>query len=430
MFLRLTLLLLRTIIIFFMKGGEEAELKPETKYVRVCEAEDDEAGEVAQEDIVMGYRYGREIVAISEEDEAAVKFDGGPKSLTLFGFLPLSELKYHQLVGDGSMIFLPTEGDVNSGRAWSALVQAMLELKVVAVVRKVYSRISAPRLGALVPEYNDEGELTVVWVELPFAEDIRHLEFPSLPAPSAEQAQVMDLLVDQMMLCDEEVDGFPVDQILNPSHQHVFQSLTHRALHPGQLLPGPSQHILDSVRPPEEIFNTAQPLFQEMQKIFQTKTNEDLRKRNLSESGEVEKESKRRKTEEEEEEREEVTHVGEVTPVTDFRYLLAHSVTSNTSLDQLSLQLETVIMALLASPFSSDLTRKILACLTAHREESVARQRPELYNDLIRRVKTALSQKGKQRLWLEVVEANLGLIAHSEVAGGSPEAEAHDFLLP
>ena len=125
----------------------------------------------------------------------------------------------------------------------------------------------------------------------------------------------------------------------------------------------------------------------------------------------------------------EVTHVGEVNPVADFRYLLAHSVTSNTSLDQLSLQLETVIMALLASPFSSDLTRKILSCLTAQREESVTRQRPELYNGLIRRVKTALSERGKQRLWLEIVEANLGLIAHSEVAGGASELEAHDFLL-
>ena len=114
-----------------MKGGEEAELKPEVKYVRVCEAEGDEEGEVTQEEIVMGYRYGREIVTISEEDEALVKFDGGPKSMTLFGFLPLSELKFHQLVGDGAMIFLPNEGDVNSGRAWSTLVQAMLELKIL-----------------------------------------------------------------------------------------------------------------------------------------------------------------------------------------------------------------------------------------------------------------------------------------------------------
>ena len=409
-----------------MTGGEETELKPETKYVRDCEGEEggEEEEEVGQDDMVLGYRYGREIVTISEEDEASVKFDGGPKSMTLFGFLPLSELKYHQLVGDGSMIFLPTEGDVNSGRAWSALVQAMLEMKVVAVVRKVYSRISAPRLGALVPEYNEDGELIVVWVELPFAEDIKHLEFPSLPPASAEQSEVMDSLVEQMMLCDEEVDVFPVSEILNPNHQHVFESLSHRALNPGQILPGPSRHILHSVSPPEEIFSSAQPLFQLMQEIFQTKSTDDLRKRKLSEEEEEEEEEAKRMK------RDEVSHVGVISPVADFRFLLAHSVSSSTSLEQLCLQLESVIMDLLATPFSSDLTRKILSCLAAHREESVARQRPELFNGLIRRVKTALAEKGKQRLWLEVVEANLGLIAHSEVAGGTTEAEAHDFLLP
>ena len=424
MFSPCTLLWL-TIITFLMTGGEQTELKPETKYVRDCEGEEggEEEEEVGQDDMVLGYRYGREIVTISEEDEASVKFDGGPKSMTLFGFLPLSELKYHQLVGDGSMIFLPTEGDVNSGRAWSALVQAMLEMKVVAVVRKVYSRISAPRLGALVPEYNEDGELIVVWVELPFAEDIKHLEFPSLPPASAEQSEVMDSLVEQMMLCDEEVDVFPVSEILNPSHQHVFESLSHRALNPGQILPGPSRHILHSVSPPEEIFSSAQPLFQLMQEIFQTKSTDDLRKRKLSEEEEEEEKAKRMK-------RDEVSHVGAVSPVADFRFLLAHSVSSSTSLEQLCLQLESVIMDLLATPFSSDLTRKILSCLAAHREESVARQRPELFNGLIRRVKTALAEKGKQRLWLEVVEANLGLIAHSEVAGGATEAEAHDFLLP
>ena len=82
------------------------------------------------DNVALGYRYGAEVVTISEEDESAAKFDGGPKSLALFGFLAASQVKHHQLVGDGCMIFLPSEGDANSDRAWSALLQAMLELKV------------------------------------------------------------------------------------------------------------------------------------------------------------------------------------------------------------------------------------------------------------------------------------------------------------
>ena len=298
-------------------------------------------------------------------------------------------------------------------------------VKVVALARKVYNKNSAPRLGAMVPEYNEEGELMLVWVELPFAEDIRHLEFPSLPSPSEEQADLMDQLVDNMMLSNEEADVFPVDQILNPSHQHQYELLTHRALRPGEILPGPSPHVLSSLQPPEEIFSCAQPLFQEMKRLFVTKIKEDPKKRKLSEEEAAERDLKKSRTEEEE-----VSHVGRVTPAEDFRYLLAHRVTNNSNLDNISLQLETVLLNLLASPFSSSLTTKIISCLVAQREASSSERRPDLYNGLIRRVRAAMVEQGKERMWVEVVEADLGLIADSEVEGGVEEAEAHQFLLP
>jgi len=106
------------------KGGdEEEELKPETHYLREKE---DGVEEVDQEDVVMGYRYGNEIVSLTEQDEAAVKFEGGPKSMSLFGFLSRDQVRIQDLVGDGCMVFMPTEADGNSQRAWAALVQARL----------------------------------------------------------------------------------------------------------------------------------------------------------------------------------------------------------------------------------------------------------------------------------------------------------------
>ena len=160
-----------------------------------------------------------------------------------------------------------------------------------------------------------------------------------------------------------------------------------------------------------------------MKELFKTKVKEDPRKRKQSED--EERESKRLRREEEE-----VTYVGRATPAEDFRYLLAHSVTSGTNLTVLSQQLETVLLNLLASPFSSSLTTKIISSLSALREESVANQRPELYNRLVKKLKADMIKQGKARLWLEVVEANLGLIANSEVAGGAEEEEADSFLLP
>ena len=115
------------------RGGDE-ELRPETKYTR----HDEKQSEVEADDIIMGYRYGQDIVAISEQDEQSVKFDGGPKSMTLFGFLSRSEVRIENLVGDGCMVFMPSEADGNSQRAWSALVQvSKLHQSLFSVLRLV-----------------------------------------------------------------------------------------------------------------------------------------------------------------------------------------------------------------------------------------------------------------------------------------------------
>jgi len=414
------------------RGGDE-ELRPETKYLR----NNEEQSEVDPDEVVMGYRYGQEIVSISEGDEQNAKFDGGPKSMTLFGFLSRSEVRIQDLVGDGCMVFMPSEADGNSQRAWSALVQAMVELDVVAVVRKVYNKNSAPRLGALMPEYNEEGELFLCYVELPFAEDLRQMEFPSLPEPSEDQQDAMDDLVDVMMLCEDTTDDhgnavndcLNVSEMLNPNTQYLFQSLRHRALNPGRVLAPPADHITELLNcVPQEIQEAASPVLQRINQLFTTKVNENLNKRKRSQDNEDNSDEAKRSRNGTSQSQTEILEVGTSSPVEDFRYLLSHSVSSNTTFDIVAQQLDSVIMKLLSSTFGANIITKIIACLTAYREESCSRHRPELYNNLIRRVKANLGVHSK--LWLEVAEANLGLIADSEVAGGSSEVEAAEFLMP
>ena len=76
-----------------------------------------------------------------------------------------------QLIGNGSMAFLQSEDDDNSAVAVSTLAQAMAELGVVGIVRRVYSRATAPRLGVLAPEEDEAGGRYLAYVDLPFAED-------------------------------------------------------------------------------------------------------------------------------------------------------------------------------------------------------------------------------------------------------------------
>ena len=409
------------------KGGDE-ELKPETHYQRERE---DRVEEVDQEDVVMGYRYGNEIVSLTEQDEAAVKFEGGPKSMSLFGFLSRDQVRIQDLVGDGCMVFMPGEADGNSQRALAALVQAMLELDMVMVVRKVYSKASAPRLGALVPEYNDDGELILCHVELPFAEDIKDLQLPSLPAVTGEQENLMDSLIEQSMLCQVDEHGeavndlLPVHAMLNPNTQFMYQALRHRVTQPGRIVPPPAEHILDILRINPKIEEAVKPVHEDMKEVFKTKVNEKItNKRKRQDDESFIDETKKSRVDDSA-----VTEVGPIRPVDDFRYLLAHSVSSNTTFDSLAQQLEAVVLRLLSGKYSASLVSKIVGCLSALRDEACHRQRPEVYNNFVRKVKEKCEGEN-EKILLEIAEANLGLIADSEVRGGVQEREAAEFLMP
>ena len=409
------------------RGGDEEELKPETSYVREKESK---VEEVEQEDVVMGYRYGQEIVSLTEQDEAMAKFDGGPKSMSLFGFLSRDQVRIQDLVGDGCMVFMPTEADGNSQRAWTALIQAMLEMDMVMVVRKVYNKSSAPRLGALVPEYNEDGELILCHVELPFSEDIKDLQLPPLPSVTEQQEEVMDNLIEMSMLCEEDENGdavnddLPVSTMLNPNTQYMYQALRHRATNPGRILPTPAEHILDLLKINPRIEEALGGVHEDIKEVFKTKVNEKMAHKRKRQDELFIDDSKKFRVDDSA-----VTEVGPINPVDDFRYLLAHSVTSNTTYDSLAQQMETVVVRLLEGKYSSNMTTKIVASLSALREESCHRQRPELYNNFVKKVKEKCEGEN-EKILLEIAEANLGLIADSEVRGGVEEREAAEFLMP
>jgi len=122
-------------------GQHTTEIRPETAYVRNNERRE----EIEPEQIVQSYRYGKELVTITEADEAASKFNGGEKSFKMFGFIKRGEIPMDQLIGNGSMAFLQSENDDNSDVAVSTLAQAMAEMGVVGIVRRVYRVVTINR---------------------------------------------------------------------------------------------------------------------------------------------------------------------------------------------------------------------------------------------------------------------------------------------
>ena len=79
-------------------------------------------------------------------------------------------------------------------------------------------------------------------------------------------------------------------------------------------------------------------------------------------------------------------------------------------------------MRLLSYKYSASITSKIVVCLSALREESYRRQRPEVYNNVVRKVKEKFEGE-KEKILQEIAEANYGLIADSEV-------RAAEFQMP
>ncbi|KAF6778993.1 hypothetical protein AHF37_01216 [Paragonimus kellicotti] len=117
-------------------------------------AQDAAATELKPTEVVRGYRYGNTLVPFSAEDMVAVK-PTSEKCLSLIGFTNASNVPRHLYVGDSVLVFVangtPNDDD-SASNGLAALAQALFELDGVALVRRVYNRVSAPRLGVLTPE--------------------------------------------------------------------------------------------------------------------------------------------------------------------------------------------------------------------------------------------------------------------------------------
>merc|ERR1719234_583677 len=407
-------------------GEEELELKADVTYVR----NNEEQEEVDDDNMVQAYRYGPEMVVISREDEEAARHKGeDAKKLQLFGFLSRDQIRPCDLVGDGCMIFLPQDNDPNSEAALAALSEAMLQLGVVAIVRKAYRKGTAARLGVLVPEPAEDGGISLSYIELPFAEEVRDLCFPSLPQPGEEQLSVMDDLIDVMMLTqgegEDRVEVLRTEDTLNPSNQYLYQVLTDRSMRPGCIIPPPADHISAMLQSPAGIMTAMEPVAARMREVFATEEIVKAKTKRTAEAllgngaGGGEDQPEAKKPREDLEMGASVAEVGSINPVEDFRTLVGRG----EALEGVALQLERVVMRLLATAFGGDMDSKVVGCLAAYREEAKRRSRPDMYNAFIRKVKESVGGKG--RLWMGVAEAGLGLLD-----GEAGVEDVHSFLLP
>ena len=451
-----------------MQGFDE--LKPETTFVR--NNEDQEV--VEPENLIDAFKYGTKICPMSEVEKSAAKYEGGPKSLLLIGFVKRAEVPVSLLLGDGCMMFQPLMESEYSKMALSSLVEAMVREEMVAIVRRVYQKNSAPRLAALIPEDSTSAEgdekRSLVYIELPFSEDLRNYQFSPLwgscvdgnvPAgkgdPSEAQLASVDKLIDSMMLKSEENDedgnNFRTDTLLNPYFQHLYKCLTSRAINPtkGRSLPNVDPRIKEILETPNMLYGEVSNSINKIAELFKLETivqkkekqtgdkafknykhdNAKPESSSLDNNGDF---SKRMKLDGSidlslnNDSLRNVTEVGSTTPVQDFEKLLQ----AGFHISTISIQMEKVILNLIKASFGSHGNEKVMSCLQCYRQACIDIKSPTVYNKFIRDLKDDIlhGSNKSEGIWQKIVLKNIGLIDRSDCESAvdvSPE-ESKAFI--
>ncbi|XP_021378174.1 X-ray repair cross-complementing protein 5-like [Mizuhopecten yessoensis] len=424
------------------------EPSEEVGTLRTYHMNDEEETEVDREDMIEGHRYGNTLVPMSEDDKANMKYKA-EKCFKILGFTKPENVKRSHYLGDGSSFVVADKGDEAAAVALSSLVQALYETNMVAIVRKVYNAASGPKLGCLIPHIKADYEC-LLYVELPFMEDVRQFTFGSLPitkdnistanskfAPSDKQLDAVDKLITTMDLCqsqgdeeeedkdeeEEQTEYLKAKSTFNPHFQRLYQCLQHRGLNPDEPLAELSPLVANYLEPPQEILSRCEEHLERLNKVFklevvkkkEEKTGENQFKE--SDEGEAGKAKKPRLDDDLEGgmadiTRAKVTEVGTVTPVEDFVAFINQK--DEDKFEEASQQMQKRVEQIVLDSFGAQFYPKAMDCLQALRKHSIKKSEPGLYNTFMKKFKDVLIAKGRRDFWEQVVAENQGLISKME----------------
>ncbi|XP_006027710.1 X-ray repair cross-complementing protein 6 isoform X1 [Alligator sinensis] len=174
--------------------------------------------------------YGnRQIVLEKEETEELKKFDS--PGLVLIGFKPLAMLKQHHHIKPSQFIYPEESLMSGSTTLFNALLTKCLEKEVMALCRYVPRRNTPPCFVAMIPQEEELGEQNVQTVSpgfhlifLPYADDIRKIDFTEKVPANEEQVDKMKEIVQKLRF------KYRSDSFENPVLQQHFRNLEALAL--------------------------------------------------------------------------------------------------------------------------------------------------------------------------------------------------------
>uniref|UniRef100_A0AAA9TSV5 X-ray repair cross-complementing protein 5 n=1 Tax=Bos taurus TaxID=9913 RepID=A0AAA9TSV5_BOVIN len=365
-------------------------IQKETVY---CLNDDDET-EVSKEDTIQGFRYGSDIIPFSKVDEEQMKYKSEGKCFSVLGFCRSSQVHMKYFMGNQVLKVFAAKDDEAAAVALSSLIHALDELDMVAVVRYVYNEKTNPQVGVAFPLIKDAYEC-LVYIQLPFMEDLRQYMFPSLKnnrkcTPTEAQLSAVDALIDSMSLVqkDEEEgtieDLFPTSKIPNPQFQRLFQGRKKTIYFFSSHEEGPTCKKL--------------------------KTEEEEAHFSVSSLAEGS-----------------VTCVGSVNPAENFRVLVRQK---KATFEEASHQLINHIEQFLDTN-ETLYFMKSMDCIKAFREEAIQFSEEQRFNNFLKALREKVEVKQLNHFWEIVVHDGVTLITKDEAPGSSVTTEeAKKFLAP
>ncbi|OLL26973.1 ATP-dependent DNA helicase II subunit 2 [Neolecta irregularis DAH-3] len=358
--------------------------------------------EIDKDDVHKGFKYGKSIVPISQEEESLLQYPC-KKGYEIIGFVSedqvlvaILDFATDHLVSE---IFIHVQHPIHISRKNQCASSGYY-----ALARLVKKDDQSPTLVVLCP-FLTEGVACLVEAEAPFAEDCRHYKFASLDRvknikgeilsqhphiPNQQQLDAMSDYVDSLDLSkgtESEIQLFRCENNYNPVLGNIRRAILHRAIHRDDTLPELPRIVQSLFQMPADVVERSAealgrlkiasnvkkvPPKSKKRKMEQVQGNKPLSGLDVEETLSKGAEIKR--------DRQETREIGYEDPAGDFQRMLENS----GQFDRASAQLKVVLPSLVETSFSSSNYDKVIEALKVFRERAIEEKKGHEFEGFLR----------------------------------------------
>ncbi|KAG1832906.1 SPOC domain-like protein [Suillus subalutaceus] len=256
------------------------------------EDKDKNLEKVEKEQLIRGFKYGSTYAPCPDGQFRRLNTR---KGIDICGFFHAKNFRRELAMGEVQYVWADP-GAPQQQVALSSIVQAMYEKGVLAIARWVSKDGMDPKMGVLEARVDPNIDY-LLWVQMPFADDVRKYTFASLEnlvskngesitkhpyLPTEDQLEAMGKFIDSMDIMDSgenDAEGKPVpwydtQQSYNPAIHRTKQALFHSAVVndiTSNPLPPPHPELLRYINPPQWALKASKGAIAECKAVFKVK---------------------------------------------------------------------------------------------------------------------------------------------------------------